>query len=166
MALPSEVRQAIWIVQGMLSPEYLNQHVIHKIVFATQNDLERGYVVKEKNGKNMVQFLGKYSRVPPAECPLASLVNFETQVGVLVECTETGKKWLDISDRDDVLPFDFTHRAIFQTNHKEGCWMCGAEVALKQCGKCMLAKYCGVACQRAHRKIHKTNCDPVQKILG
>lgn len=162
MALPVAVRHAVWLVLGMLSPDYLNQKVIHKIVFATRHDLEKLYVTKEKNGKNMCQILGKYTRVPSA----AHLINFATQVGVLVACLETGESWLDISDKDDVIPIACGHRAILQSNSKDGCWMCGAENAHAQCGKCMCAKYCGEACQRRHWPTHKGDCRPVESILG
>ncbi|EJK64110.1 hypothetical protein THAOC_15187 [Thalassiosira oceanica] len=44
----------------------------------------------------------------------------------------------------------------------ETCANCGKEaseaVKLKQCTACRLVKYCGVDCQRAHRKLHKKAC--------
>ncbi|EJK70587.1 hypothetical protein THAOC_08041, partial [Thalassiosira oceanica] len=42
------------------------------------------------------------------------------------------------------------------------CANCGREggegVKLKNCTACLLVKYCGVDCQKAHRKIHKKAC--------
>ncbi|EJK54879.1 hypothetical protein THAOC_25455 [Thalassiosira oceanica] len=43
------------------------------------------------------------------------------------------------------------------------CASCGREdggdgVKLKNCTACLLVKYCGVDCQKAHRKIHKKAC--------
>ena len=42
------------------------------------------------------------------------------------------------------------------------CANCGQEggnvVKLKNCTACLLVKYCGVDCQKAHRKIHKKAC--------
>ena len=42
------------------------------------------------------------------------------------------------------------------------CANCGQEggdgVKLKNCTACLLVKYCGVDCQRAHRKLHKKAC--------
>ncbi|EJK46184.1 hypothetical protein THAOC_35160 [Thalassiosira oceanica] len=42
------------------------------------------------------------------------------------------------------------------------CANCGREggdgVRLKNCTACLLVKYCGVDCQKAHRKIHKKAC--------
>ena len=42
------------------------------------------------------------------------------------------------------------------------CANCGQEggndVKLKNCTACLLVKYCGVDCQRAHRKQHKKAC--------
>ena len=43
------------------------------------------------------------------------------------------------------------------------CANCGQEggsdgVKLKNCTACLLVKYCGVDCQKAHRKIHKKSC--------
>ncbi|EJK50901.1 hypothetical protein THAOC_29984 [Thalassiosira oceanica] len=44
----------------------------------------------------------------------------------------------------------------------EVCANCGAmasdTVKLKSCTACRLVKYCGVDCQRAHRKQHKKAC--------
>ena len=44
----------------------------------------------------------------------------------------------------------------------ECCANCGAEssdaVKLKNCTACRLVKYCGVDCQRAHRRQHKGVC--------
>ncbi|EJK48653.1 hypothetical protein THAOC_32530 [Thalassiosira oceanica] len=44
----------------------------------------------------------------------------------------------------------------------EVCANCGKQgsdsVALKNCTACLLVKYCGVDCQRAHRKQHKKTC--------
>ena len=44
----------------------------------------------------------------------------------------------------------------------ETCANCGKEagdtVRLKNCTACRLVKYCGVDCQRAHRKQHKMAC--------
>ena len=44
----------------------------------------------------------------------------------------------------------------------EVCANCGKEssdtVKLKNCNACLLVKYCGVDCQRAHRKQHKRAC--------
>ena len=34
----------------------------------------------------------------------------------------------------------------------------GGAVKLKNCNACLLVKYCGVDCQRAHRKLHKKAC--------
>ena len=43
------------------------------------------------------------------------------------------------------------------------CANCGQEggdgVKLKNCNFCLLVKYCGVDCQKAHRKIHKKACE-------
>ena len=45
----------------------------------------------------------------------------------------------------------------------EVCANCGKEasdaVKLKECTACRLVKYCGVDCQRAHRKQHKKACE-------
>ena len=42
------------------------------------------------------------------------------------------------------------------------CANCGKEggdgVKLKNCTACLLVKYCGVGCQKAHRKVHKKAC--------
>jgi hypothetical protein len=41
------------------------------------------------------------------------------------------------------------------------CSGCGAEDAqerFKKCGRCMVARYCGAECQRAHWKAHKKTC--------
>ncbi|EJK71362.1 hypothetical protein THAOC_07207, partial [Thalassiosira oceanica] len=44
----------------------------------------------------------------------------------------------------------------------EACANCGKQgsdtVVLKNCTACRLVKYCGVDCQRAHRKQHKKAC--------
>ena len=44
----------------------------------------------------------------------------------------------------------------------ETCANCGKHgsdtVKLKNCTACRLVKYCGVDCQKAHRKQHKTVC--------
>ena len=44
----------------------------------------------------------------------------------------------------------------------EACANCGKHrsdtVKLKDCTACRLIKYCGVECQKAHRKIHKKAC--------
>ncbi|EJK73806.1 hypothetical protein THAOC_04549 [Thalassiosira oceanica] len=44
----------------------------------------------------------------------------------------------------------------------EACANCGKQgsdtVKLKSCTACRLVKYCGVDCQRAHRKQHKKTC--------
>ena len=49
---------------------------------------------------------------------------------------------------------------------REACANCGKEgndddadaITLKNCTACRLVKYCGVDCQRAHRKQHKEAC--------
>jgi hypothetical protein len=41
------------------------------------------------------------------------------------------------------------------------CSGCGAEDAqerFKKCARCMVARYCGAECQRAHWKAHKKTC--------
>ena len=44
----------------------------------------------------------------------------------------------------------------------EACAKCGKHgsdtVKLKNCTACRLVKYCGVDCQKAHRKQHKNAC--------
>ena len=41
------------------------------------------------------------------------------------------------------------------------CSKCGrVDLALKKCGRCLQASYCGAACQRAAWKQHKTACKP------
>ncbi|KAK1623603.1 hypothetical protein BDP81DRAFT_484805 [Colletotrichum phormii] len=47
--------------------------------------------------------------------------------------------------------------------HEPSCFHCGKMQAdhgikLKKCGHCQAAWYCGIDCQRAHRKIHKVSC--------
>ena len=48
------------------------------------------------------------------------------------------------------------------TNDEAACANCGVvssdTVKLKNCTACLLVKYCGVDCQRAHRKQHKKAC--------
>ena len=42
--------------------------------------------------------------------------------------------------------------------HCAGCGIVGGdEIKLKKCA-CKLVKYCGVKCQKAHRKLHKRAC--------
>jgi len=54
------------------------------------------------------------------------------------------------------------------TNSKCAC--CGkikgtnTGLNLSSCGRCKAVKYCGRDCQRAHWKIHKKNCKPVEPI--
>ena len=42
------------------------------------------------------------------------------------------------------------------------CASCGVaendDIKLKKCNGCFLVKYCGVKCQKAHRKLHKRAC--------
>ena len=46
--------------------------------------------------------------------------------------------------------------------YNEVCANCGEQgsdtVKLKNCNACHLVKYCGVGCQKAHRKLHKKVC--------
>ncbi|KAF4778011.1 hypothetical protein HER10_EVM0011703 [Colletotrichum scovillei] len=55
--------------------------------------------------------------------------------------------------------------------HEPSCFHCGRiradhGINLKKCGHCQAAWYCGIDCQRAHRKIHKVSCKSLgEKVL-
>ncbi|KAJ0312270.1 hypothetical protein COL516b_001345 [Colletotrichum fioriniae] len=59
----------------------------------------------------------------------------------------------------------------FRDPGKAHCFHCGKihtdhGINLKKCGHCQTAWYCGINCQRAHRKIHKVSCKTLrEKIL-
>jgi len=49
---------------------------------------------------------------------------------------------------------------IMQTHSASGCAKClPPGVLLITCGGCKLTRYCGKACQKAHRPVHKESCD-------
>jgi len=156
---PTPVRLAVEVVHAIATP-HLHERVIHMIVFQTAKDLKMVYVVKERMGKQVAQMLGKYTRVPVDEFPkeyaaAVRLIDWEKDIAVFVLCRETTKKWLDISDKDGIVPIE--HVQLFQSEQMDGCWQCGAPAPTK-CAKCRFARYCSVGCQRAHWKDHKEAC--------
>ncbi|KAK1725061.1 uncharacterized protein BDZ83DRAFT_719478 [Colletotrichum acutatum] len=56
--------------------------------------------------------------------------------------------------------------------HEPSCFHCGKihaddRINLKKCGHCQAAWYCGIDCQKTHRKIHKASCKEIwEKVLA
>lgn len=166
------IERSIMLVRYKIMANIDNDDIIHGIIYERKKHIKKGFVVKELDGKKIMNILPKYVEVPADHVP-----NVQKDLGrlgaiyvkVWVKCMQTKEEWFDIFPKASLREMPPTSMPInvFTGSHPTGCWECGnKEKTLKKCTKCKLAKYCGKECQHAHWKTHKAECNKLGDIIA
>lgn len=148
---PVDIRNAIDIGKMFVSDDPYN--AIHALIFENRKDVEKGYKIKQVNGKNVAKLVGSYLKIPihPTRLP-----------HILIMCEDTDEHWIVKIPTESIEPPPMNRQVLHFTSdhahHSKQCWECCKEMSLKACAQCKMAKYCSTECQQKNWQSHKHEC--------
>ena len=163
---PDVLAEAMGIIKGV------NELVQPYMSTAVTNPQYRMQAVKEYESKRKCSFCGTRSDdlKKCGRCGEAQYCGQDCQKAHWKEhkqaCTSQSAALPDVSVPDAQVPTVSVTRsqekvdAKRKSRKKRKCSFCGQYDALKKCGRCGKAQYCGQSCQKKHWKEHKLICNP------